>query len=89
MAAIDPMSDNHNIRFTIDGKVFEKTRIDFLQIPIQVPIKTRKYSALLGCRRLPPQDAIAAVTGVPAERVGSQTAARILQRLGFEVELAE
>jgi hypothetical protein len=83
------MSNDQRIRFTLDGQVFQKSREDFLQISELLPTEARKYSVLLGCRRLSPQQAIAAVTGVPAKRVHSQTAMRVLQRLGFQVELAD
>jgi hypothetical protein len=83
------MSKDHPIRFTINGKVFKKRRGDFLQVPVLIPTKARKYSAQIGCRRVSPQEAIAAVIGIPAAQISSQTAMRILQRLGFRVDLVE
>jgi hypothetical protein len=82
------MPKDKSIRFTVNGQVFKKSREDFLKIPVVIPLEMRKpkYSVLLGCRRLSPQQAIAQVTGIPSRQVTSQTASRILQRLGFPVD---
>jgi hypothetical protein len=83
----DDISIKTTIRFTLEGRVFVKSRQDFLEAARHVQfIYMTRYSVVIEDRRLSPRQILAGVTCLPIGQISSQTANRILQRLGFPID---
>ena len=75
------------IRFTLDGRIFVKSRQDFMKAARKVEfVHMSRYSIVIEDRRLSTRQVLAAVTCLPIGQINSQTANRILQRLGFPID---
>ena len=75
------------LRFTLRGKTFEKERDDFVRAAKAIePGRIQKYSTIVGGKRYPIRQLLAAVTGLPAIAITSQDAYRILEKFGFHVD---
>lgn len=73
-------------KFTLRGKPFEKRREDFVRAVKTIePGPVRKYSVLIGGKRYPIRQVLAAVTELPAIAITSQDAFRVLEKFGFSV----
>jgi hypothetical protein len=81
------MSVNTTIRFTLAGRVFVKSRQDFIEAARKAEFvhKTR-CSVVIEGRRLSTRQVLAAVTCLPMGQIATQTANRILQRLKFPID---
>jgi hypothetical protein len=81
------MSVNTTIRFTLAGRVFVKSRQDFIEAARKAEFvhKTR-CSVVIEGRRLSTRQVLAAVTCLPMGQIANQTANRILQRLKFPID---
>jgi hypothetical protein len=78
------------ITFTLRGKTFEKRKEDFLKAVKGIePGRIQKYSAVVGGKRYPIRQVLAAVTKLPAIAITSQDAYRVLERFGFTVDTEE
>lgn len=78
------------ITFTVRGKVFNKQPSDFRAAVTNLqPGRIYKYSTVIGGRRYPIRQVLAAVTGLEAIAITSQDAYRILQKFGFSVDVSE
>lgn len=78
------------ITFTLRGKSFEKRKEDFLKAVKGIePGRIQKYSAVVGGKRYPIRQVLAAVTKLPAIAITSQDAYRVLERFGFTVHTEE
>lgn len=74
-------------RFTLGGQEFELGRDDVERALRHVaPSTVRKYYVTVHGRQYPVKQAIAAATGLAADRFISTDAARVLRNLGFNVE---
>jgi len=73
--------------FTLRGKTFDKRKEDFVKAVKGVePGRIQKYSALVGGKRYPIRQVLAAVTNMPAIAITSQDAFRVLEKFGFSVD---
>ncbi|MGI9071169.1 MAG: hypothetical protein ACR2JB_07580 [Bryobacteraceae bacterium] len=78
------------ITFTLRGKTFEKRRQDFVRaIRGLEPGRIQKYSTVVGGKRYPIRQVLAAVTKLPTIAITSQDAYRVLEKFGFGVDTAE
>lgn len=74
------------ITFKLRGKTFEKQKEDFAKAMKRVePGRIQKYSVLVGNRRYPIRQVLAAVTNLPPIAITSQDAYRVLEKFGFSV----
>jgi hypothetical protein len=75
------------ITFTLRGKTFDKRKEDFVKAAKGLaPGRIQKYSAVIGGKRYPIRQVIAAVTNLPSIAITSQDAYRILEKFGFAVD---
>ena len=75
------------ITFTLRGKTFEKRKEDFVKAVKGIePRRIQKYSVVVGSRRYPIRQVLAAVTNMPAIAITSQDAYRVLEKFGFSVD---
>jgi hypothetical protein len=73
--------------FTLRGKTFAKQKDDFLKATKGLePGRIKKYSTVVGGKRYPIRQVVAAVTKLPAIAITSQDAYRVLERFGFPVD---
>jgi hypothetical protein len=73
--------------FTLRGKNFDKRKDDFVKAVKDVePGRIQKYSVLVGGKRYPIRQVLAAVTKMPAIAITSQDAFRVLEKFGFSVD---
>lgn len=78
------------ITFTLRGRTFEKRREDFVKaVKGLEPGRVQKYSTLVGGKRYPIRQVLAAVTKLPAIAITSQDAYRVLEKVGFTVDTEE
>jgi len=78
------------VTFTLRGKTFCKRREDFIQaMSGREPGRIKKYSTVIGGRRYPIRQVLAAVTKLQAIAITSQDAYRVLERSGFQVNAEE
>ncbi len=78
------------ITFTLRGKTFDKRKEDFVKAMKDLePGRIQKYSALIGGKRYPIRQVLAAVTNLPTIAITSQDAYRVLEKFGFPVETEE
>jgi hypothetical protein len=78
------------ITFTLRGKTFDKRKDDFLKaVKGLEPGRIQKYSALVGGKRYPIRQVLAAVTKLPTIAITSQDAYRVLEKFGFTVDSEE
>lgn len=78
---------NHSITFTLRGKTFEKRKDDFVRATKGLePGRVKKYSMVVGGKRYPIRQVLAAVTKLPAIAITSQDAYRVLEKFGFAVD---
>ncbi len=76
--------------FTLRGRTFEKRRADFAQaVKDMAPGRIQKYSVVIGGKRYPIRQVLAAVTNIQAIALTSQDAFRVLERFGFSVDTEE
>jgi hypothetical protein len=76
--------------FTLRGKTFEKHKEDFIKAAKSLePGRIQKYSVLVGGKRYPIRQVLAAVTNMPAIAITSQDAFRILAKFGFSIDTEE
>ena len=76
--------------FTLRGKIFEKSKDDFVKATKGLePARVKKYSTVMGGKRYPIRQVLAAVTNLPAIAITSQDAYRVLEKFGFPVETEE
>ncbi len=79
-----------NYTFTLRGKSFEKRRDDFVKAMKGLqPGRIHKYSTLVGGKRYPIRQVLAAVTDLKAIAITSQDAFRVLEKFGFTVDSEE
>ena len=73
--------------FKLRGKTFEKRKEDFVNAAKSVnPGRIQKYSVVMGGKRYPIRQVLAAVTKLPAIAITSQDAFRVLEKFGFSVD---
>jgi hypothetical protein len=78
------------ITFTLRGKTFEKRKEDFVKaVKGLEPGRIQKYSVVVGNKRYPIRQVLAAVTNMPAIAITSQDAYRVLEKFGFSVDTEE
>ena len=78
------------ITFTLRGKTFEKRKDDFVKATKGLePGRVKKYSTVVGGKRYPTRQVLAAVTKLPAIAITSQDAYRVLEKFGFPVDTEE
>lgn len=76
--------------FTLRGKTFNKRKEDFIKaVKGMEPGRIQKYSVLVGGKRYPIRQVLAAVTNMPAIAITSQDAFRVLEKFGFSVDTEE
>jgi hypothetical protein len=76
--------------FKLRGRTFEKSKDDFAKAAKSLtPGRIQKYSVVVGGKRYPIRQVVAAVTNLPAIAITSQDAFRILEKLGFSVDTEE
>lgn len=76
--------------FTLRGKAFDKRKEDFIKAAKGLePGRIQKYSVLIGGKRYPIRQVLAAVTNMPAIAITSQDAFRVLEKFGFSVDTEE
>jgi hypothetical protein len=73
--------------FTLRGKTFEKQKDDFVKATKGLePGLIKKYSTVVGGKRYPIRQVVAAVTRLPAIAITSQDAYRVLEKFGFTID---
>ena len=78
------------ITFTLRGKTFAKRKDDFVKATKGLePGRIQKYSTVVGGKRYPIRQVLAAVTKLPAIAITSQDAYRVLEKFGFAVDTEE
>ena len=78
------------ITFTLRGRTFERSKEDFVKaVNCLEPGRIQKYSAILGGKRYPIRQVLAAVTRLPTIAITSQDAYRVLEKFGFTVDTEE
>jgi hypothetical protein len=78
------------IIFTLRGKTFEKRKDDFVKaVKGLEPGRIQKYAVLIGNKRYPIRQVLAAATKLPAIAITSQDAYRVLEKFGFSVDTEE
>jgi hypothetical protein len=78
------------ITFTLRGKTFEKRKHDFVKATKGMePGRIKKYSTIIGSKRYPIRQVLAAATKLPAIAITSQDAYRVLEKFGFTVDTEE
>lgn len=78
------------ITFTLRGKTFEKRKDDFVKATKGInPGRIKKYSTVVSGKRYPIRQILAAVTNLPAIAITSQDAYRVLEKVGFAVDIEE
>jgi hypothetical protein len=78
------------ITFTLRGRTFEKREDDLIKAVRGLkPGRIRKYSVLIGNKRYPIRQVLAAATKLRATVVTSQDALRVLEKFGFTVDAEE
>jgi hypothetical protein len=78
------------ITFTLRGKTFEKRKDDFVKATKGInPGRIKKYSIVVSGKRYPIRQILAAVTNLPAIAITSQDAYRVLEKVGFAVDIEE
>ena len=78
------------ITFTLRGKTFEKHKDDFVKATRRLePRRIKKYSTVVGGKRYPIRQVLAAATKLPAIAITSQDAYRVLEKFGFTVDTEE
>lgn len=78
------------VTFTLRGKTFCKCQKDFIQaMKGREPGRIQKYSTVVGGKRYPIRQVLAAVTKLQAIAITSQDAYRVLEKFGFQVDTAE
>jgi hypothetical protein len=78
------------ITFTLRGRTFEKRRDDFVKsVKGLKPGRIRKYSVLIGSKRYPTRQVLAAATKLRATVVTSQDACRVLEKFGYTIDTEE
>lgn len=78
------------ITFTLRGKTFDKRKDDFVKaVKGLEPGRVQKYSVLIGNKRYPIRQVLAATTKLPAIAITSQDAYRVLEKFGFSVDTEE
>jgi hypothetical protein len=78
------------ITFTLRGKTFDKCKDDFVRAVKAIePGRVQKYSVLIGNKRYPIRQVLAATTKLPAIAITSQDAYRVLEKFGFSVDTEE
>jgi hypothetical protein len=78
------------ITFTLRGKSFEKRKDDFVKAAKPLaPGRVTKYSTVVGGKRYPIRQVLAAVTKLPPIAITSQDAYRVLEKFGFTVDTQE
>jgi hypothetical protein len=76
--------------FKLRRKTFDKRKEDFIKAVKGVePGRIQKYSVLVGGKRYPIRQVLAAVTNLPAIAITSQDAFRVLEKFGFSVDTEE
>jgi 5-methylcytosine-specific restriction protein B len=79
-----------SLTFTLRGRTFEKSSEDFVKaVKSLAPSRIQKYSTLIGGKRYPIRQVLAAATKLPAIAITSQDAYRVLERFGFTVDTEE
>jgi hypothetical protein len=75
------------ITFTLRGRTFEKRKDDFVKaVKGLKSSRIRKYSVLIGDKRYPIRQVLAAATKLRVTVVTSQDALRVLEKFGFTVD---
>lgn len=78
------------VTFTLRGKTFDKRQKDFIQAMKGLePGRIKKYSTVIGGKRYPIRQVLAAVTKLQAIAITSQDAYRVLERFGFLIDTEE
>ena len=78
------------VTFTLRGKTFDKRREDFIQaMKGREPGRIKKYSTVIGGKRYPIRQVLAAVTKLQAIAITSQDAYRVLEKFGFPIDSEE
>jgi hypothetical protein len=78
------------ITFTLRGKTFEKRKDHFVKATKGInPGRIKKYSTVVSGKRYPIRQILAAVTNLPAIAITSQDAYRVLEKVGFAVDIEE
>jgi hypothetical protein len=78
------------ITFMLRGKTFEKHKEDFTKaVKGLEPGRIQKYSVLIGNKRYPIRQVLAAATKLPPIAITSQDAYRVLEKFGFSVDTEE
>lgn len=78
------------ITFKLRGKTFEKSKEDFVKAAKGLaPGRIQKYSVVVGGKRYPIRQVLAAATNMPAIALTSQDAFRVLEKFGFSVDTEE
>jgi hypothetical protein len=76
--------------FTLRGKTFKLDKDDFVKATKGLePRPIQKYSVVVGGKRYPIRQVLAAVTKLPAIAITSQDAYRVLEQLGFAIDTKE
>ena len=76
-----------SVTFRLRGRTFERTSQDFVKAVKGLdPGRIQKYSTVIGGKRYPIRQVVAAVTKLQPIAITSQDAYRVLEKFGFTVD---
>jgi hypothetical protein len=79
-----------SLTFTLRGRTFVKSSEDFVKAVKGLdPGRIQKYSTVIGGKRYPIRQVLAAATKLQAIAITSQDAYRVLEKFGFTVDTEE